>query len=194
MVPDPFQRRKGTAVIGPGHRGPRHQPHIGQRRQFPDYPRRPIQTALAANFQRLTIQPTAKQRILLCQDHISPGAGGGQGRHQAGRAGADHQQVAKGKGLFIVPLVMFSRQFPQTGGPADQGFIQAFPKRARPHEGLVVKPRPEKRRREVVDCHHIMAQRRPAVLAERHQPVMQFQRGGAEIWRIAVADQRVRLL
>ena len=103
-----------------------------------------------------------------------------------------------GKRLFIIVRIVFARQRAKPRRAADDRLIDLLPERFRPHEGLVVKPRPQKRRRQIVQRQHIEPQRRPAILRPRHQPLGQLGGGGPQIGFLRAAQshrhQRVRLL
>ena len=197
MQSDPFQRPVGATVVGPGHRGAPHQPHIGHRTQLSQHIRHPQRAGLACNILDLGVQSAAKEAVFFGQNHLCPGPTGDQCCHQPGRPRPDHQKIAMRPGLFIVILIVPARQGAQTRRPADGRLIDLFPKAARPHEGLVIKSRTQKRCCQIVDFHHVKGQRRPAVLAARLQPLIDFLHRGAHIGDLARAlpdrDQRRRL-
>ena len=181
VMRDPLQRCIGALIIGPGNGGARHQTHIlhpaqlGQHFLGPDRPR------LAVNLVGLGQEAPAHARVLVGQDHIGPRTTRQQRRHQPRRPGADHQQITKGKGALIAVGIVLPRQGAQPGGAADHRLIQLLPEAARPHEGLVIEPRPQERRRQVVDRHQVKAQRGPAVLAPRLHPLVYLLYRGAHI-------------
>ncbi len=90
------------------------------------------------------------------------------------------------------------RRATKTRGLADRRFVEFLPRGFRPHKGLVVKSRAEKRREQAVDRQHIEIERRPAILAQRVEAVVKLGRRRAGIGlaprAIAQFDQRIRLL
>ena len=198
MQPDPFQRAERAAVIGPGNGGPGHQPDIGHRGQFIQHPRCPVRAGLARHLLHLGQKAAAHDVILFRKDHVRPRTSRRQRRHQARGAGADHQEVTEGIGLFIVVFVMLPRQRPKPRRPADRGFIKRFPELTRPHEGLVVKARAKERREKVIHRHQVDIDRRPGVLAPRIEARVDFLHRGADVRHLRRAapdgDKRARLL
>ena len=198
MMAHPFERAIGAAVIGTGHRGARHQAHVLHRRQFGDDLLGPGRAGPARHLQPLGQKPPAEAAVLLGQDHVGPGPPGAQRRHQTGRAGPDHQQIAERPGPLIAVRVALLRERAETGSASDHRLVELFPEGGRPHEGLVIEPRAEERRSQIVHRHHVETQRRPAVLALRLQPVIELLHGRARVRLLRRAapdgDQSVRLL
>ena len=110
-----------------------------------------------------------------------PGPGGGECRHQAGRAGADHQHVTMGVGLLVLVRVRQLRRGAEAGGAADDRLVDLLPEALRPHEGLVVEAGHEHLRGQRIDRPHIEAERGPAVLAPGDKPVIELDHGGTGI-------------
>ena len=198
MQADPFQRAVGALIIGANDGGARHQADIFQRFQFRKGRIDPIHSRRIVDLTIVRQQAAAEQVILLGQDDLFASAGGGQRGHKTSGTRADHQQVAKGKGFFIDRVVMLGQQLAQTRSAADRRFVQLFPERPWPHEGLVIKAGPKERCGEVVDAEQIPPQAGPAVLAARGQARMNFLRGGAGVGGLLRLfdhlDQGVRLL
>ena len=96
-----------------------------------------------------------------------------------------------------MPFIMAARETAQPCGAADGGLIDPLPKGARPHEGLVVKARREKRGHEVIHRQKVKAQRPHAVLTAGGQPLKQLLHGGADVRGLVGGadhfDHRVRL-
>ena len=197
MQPHAFQRAEGAVIIGPGHGGACHEPDIGERTEFRQHVRCPVGRRLAGDLRAIRQQAAPHAGVLLGQDHIRPGPCRRQRRHQPGGAGADDQQVAFRPGLFIDRLVTAARQAAKTGGAADHRLVEPFPEGARPHEGLVIEAGTQKGGGQIVHRQQIMAQRRPAVLALRAQPFIDFLHRGADVRGLLIAlqnlDQRIRL-
>ena len=192
-----LQRAEGAVVIGPRHRGACHATDVGKPAEFLKNARRPIGRRLARDLRGICQQAAAHARVLVRQNHIRPGPRRRQRGHQPGGAGTDHQQVTFRPGLFIDRDVTVARQAAQTGGAADHRLVQPFPEGARPHEGLVVEARTQKGGGQIVNRQQIMAQRRPAVLALRAEPFVDFLHRGADVGRLLIGfqhlDQRIRL-
>ena len=138
MQADPFKCAVGAVVIRACDGGARHQADIGHGPQFGQRLIHPLAGGQAVDFQTFGQQPPAHARIFICQDHIGTGARGGQGRHQARRTSANHQQIAECERLFINAHIGLARQLAKASGAADHRLIQFFPEGARPHEGFVV--------------------------------------------------------
>ena len=185
-------------VKGRQNGGARHQTDVGQAGQFGHDGCGPTGPALVTNHKSFGIQPPAHAEILIRQDHPRPGPTRRQRRLQARRTRADDQQVTVQKALVIAVGVLQPAERPEARSAADDRLIQLFPERGRPHEGLVVKPRRQKRIETVVDGQRVKPQAGPAVLALRRQPVEQLGHGGAGVGFLPRAgtqfDQRIRLL
>ncbi len=181
MFLHPFQRAEHTLVIGTDNRRARHDAHVVHGGKLGQCLRSPLVARLARNLVALAQQGPATSGMLVCQDDAGAAACGRQCCHQAGRAGAHHQHVAMGVGLFIAVRIVLVAQVPETGGAPDDRLVNGFPELLRPHEGLVVEAGDEQRRRDGVDRAEIPLQGRPAVLAFGNQPVIQFLHGGPRI-------------
>jgi hypothetical protein len=110
VQPHPFKRRIGAAVIGAGYRGAGHDPHVGQGFQLGHNLGDPFGAGQPVNLAVIRQKPPADAVILIGQNDIRPCPPSGQRGHQAGRPRAHNQQIAKGKCLFVVTLVMLARQ------------------------------------------------------------------------------------
>ena len=144
-------------------------------------------------------QRSADLRLLVDQDDAPAALGRRHRRRQTGRPGADHQHLAMGKAVGVDVRIRRGGRPTQTGGGADDGFVQAAPRLGRPHEGLVVKPRRNEAADQAVHGADVERQVRPTILALGDEAVIQLYLGGAQIGRIArgVAsdgDQSVRLV
>jgi len=96
------------------------------------------------------------------------------------------------KWTFIVGLAGFATASAVGGAAqscrrADNGFVDAFPERGRPHEGLVVEAGREEGCEQRIDRKQIEAKRWPAILARGLEPVEHFDRGRARVWLAASA-------
>ena len=109
MQAHPLQGAEGAIVIGAGHGGAGHHPHIGQAAQFGLDRGDPVARGCPVQLRLIGQKAAAQLAVLFGQDHIGPGTRGGQRRRQPRRAGADDQKVAEGKGLLVMPLVMLAR-------------------------------------------------------------------------------------
>ena len=184
---DPLQRAIGALIISADHRGAGHQADVGQGVQFGQRGGDPSRGGLVADPFGRHQQTPAHQAVLFGKDHVGPGAASGQGGDQAGGAGADHQHIAKGVGFFVNRGLVLALQGAKPGGAADQRFVQTLPKRAGPHEGLVVEARAEEGGGEVVHRQQVIGEGRPAVLAFRGQAVVDFLHSGAGVGGLAAA-------
>ena len=196
MVCHPFICQHIAVIVnpGPGAAQPQGDPvHRGQSRHRGIDP---VLRRLAIDLHPVHRGAATPMGPLFQQHHPQPGAGGDKGGLQPGNAAADHQQVAKGIGLFIAVRIAVFRRFAQARRLADDRLEQMFPEGARVDEGLVIKARGQKTRCMVVQHTHIEFKARPVVLAGGHQPVEQLGRGGALIGfqpRAAPqVDQRIR--
>ena len=197
MVGHALHRAIDAPVIGAGHGGSAHQADVFHLAQLGDNAGSPFIAGLVVQMDPLGIQAASEQKILVRKDHVQTRATGHQRRDQPRRPRADHQQVAMGKALVVQPVIRLGPQFAQPGGAADKGLIHPIPKGTRPHEGLVIEPRAEKRRQQVVDRQQVEIERGKTVLRPRVQRAIQLLRGGAQVGDgvIAAPDghQRVRL-
>ena len=167
-----------VAVVDAKRRGAGQGAHLagdGKLRQHLSAPAR------GSAVHRLAEQSAAHFKILLHQQHIGSGAGRSQGRGQTGSARSDHQYV----GVNVVPVVAVHIKVidagAQTGGFADEMFVEHPRVARRPHESLVIEPGHEHRRQQVVDRHQVELDRGPGVLRARHQAVFDFGHGGGDI-------------
>ncbi len=174
MMRDALKRAECAAVIGTRDGRPRHQAHIVHGAQTFHHGGGPGLSRFAIHGQGLGIQPPAHKAVLIGEDDISPGQGRRMGCHQSGRPRANHQQIAKGKGLLGSIPRGFTAERAQARSTPDHRLIELFPKAARPHERLVVKPRPQERGRKIVHRHHVKGQRRPRILRTRLKPLKDF--------------------
>src|SRR5437660_311138 len=95
------------------------------------------------------------------------------GRSLSGNtSGRPSPHVAMRVDLGVAVGVWLFRCTPEASGTADQRLVNLLPRGRRPHEGLVVEARAQKRREHLVDGTDVEAQRRPAVLAFRHQSII----------------------
>ena len=178
MIGDPLQRTVGAAVVDAVDRGPRQAADVVEAGQFVHDrvgPGRPWQ---AADLVGLGEQAAARSEVLVRQDHPRPGPARGQRRHQAGRPGADHQEVAEGVGLLVGVGIGRAGQAAEAGGAADQRLVDLLPEGGGPHEGLVVEARGQEGRQQIVGAGHIEAQRGPAVLAGGLEAVVKLDHRG----------------
>ena len=76
--------------------------------------------------------------MLVGEDDASTGATGGQRGGEAGRPGADDEQVAMRPALLIGVRIGLVGGAAETRRLADEGLVELFPEGGRPHEGLVV--------------------------------------------------------
>ena len=130
-------------------------------------------------------QRAAGFRLLIADDHTSAAGGRRRRGGQPGRTGADHQHVAVRVMMEVTIGIGIFRRPAQTAGGSDGGFVDTVPKRCRPHECLIIKPRGQQGRRHPGDRPEIELNRRPRVLCSGVQALIQFDGRGPHIWRHA---------
>ena len=198
MIGHPLNRAVGAVIVGPEHRGARHQRGMGQGGEGGRHVLRPMGHRFAVDQASLDQRATTGTAILITQNHPRPALCRRQRRRQTGRTGTDHQHVAKDCGFLIVVRIGRGACSPQSSGAADDRLVELLPERGGPHEGLVVEPRREQRRDQIVDRQQIMTQRRETVLALGFQPVEQLGDGHPAVRLTlrptAQSGERVRLL
>ncbi len=161
----PLERPIGALIVGACHSRPRHQAHILHARQLGQNLSHPDMPLLAVDLFAFRQKAPAHPAVLIGQDYIRPRPRRRQRRHKARWPRADHQKIAEGIGSLIAIRVVLARKRPKPRRAANERLIELLPKRTRPHEGLVIEPRPEERRRKIIDRQHIKPKARPAVLA-----------------------------
>ena len=179
VVGDTFIRQHIAMIIDPGPgaaqpQGDRVHRGKGRHRGID-----PVLRRFAIDLQPVHRGAATPMGGLFQQHHPQPGTGGNERRLQPGNPAADHQQVAKGIGLFIAVRIAVLGRFAQARRLADDRLEHMFPEGARVDEGLVIEARRQKTRDIVVQHAHIEFQAGPVVLAGRDQPVEQFGGGGA---------------
>ena len=117
--------------------------------------RRPIRASLIANNLLLTVQPTAQSEIFIGDDDLKTCLGRCARSHQSRWACAYHEEIAMTKPFVINIGVGSTCQCPQACGFTNNGLVDLFPKRRRPHECFVIKPCGQKIRKPIVDRHRI---------------------------------------
>ena len=158
-----------------------HDPHVVHRCQFLCRVGGPIRARFAIDLQCFGVQATAKAKILVRQQHTQPRAPGSQRRRQTCGAAANDQKIAMQIPVIILIGVFQHRQAAQPGRGADEGFIDLFPKRLGPHEGLVIEPCAEERREQIVQAQQIPFKRATVVLTGGFKPGKKLDRGGAGV-------------
>ena len=187
-------------VVVADRRGAGQDPDVGQRVEFREGRGEPVPGAGAVDLDRGFGQECpAGFGVLVDEDNVRAGAGGGEGRGDTGRAGADDQDVAMEVAAGVTVGVDLGRSAAEAGGAADEGLVDAVPEGFRPHEGLVVEPGREQHVEPIIDRAEVEFQRWPAVLALGVQAGMDLLDGGAGVWLEAAgtaagADQGVGFL
>ncbi len=195
MMSDPLQRAIDALVIGPGHRRPRHPPHVRQAVEFGQNPIDPDMAGRSAHIVTLGQQTPAHPRILVREDHVRACATRRQRCHQTRRARADHQQVAEEIALVVLVLVGLARQRPEPGRTPDERLVHLLPEHPGPHEGLVVEARPQEWRGQIVDAQQVEVEAGPAVLAGGLQPAVKllYRRAHIRLRARAMTDRHQRI-
>ena len=187
MIADALHRAEDVAVEPAHDGGARQQRDVGHGGQFGDDALAPVEAGLAADLLVLVEQRTAEARALVAKDHALALARGGERRHQAGGAGADHQHIAVRVGLLVLVGVRQLGRGAEARGAADDGLVDLLPEALRPHEGLVVEARDEDRGCQRVDGTHVEVQQGPVVLAPGDEAVIDLDHGGAGVGFLAAA-------
>ena len=142
-------------------------------------------------------QPAAHLRLFVGEDDPRPGPACRQCGCKASGTATGDQHVAMGVAVLVCIRVRPVRRAAKAGHAADRALI-THPAALRPHEGLVVEAGRDQRRGDIVHLTQIEGQRGEAVLAGRHQPVidLDLRRAQVRLGMVAEAelDQRVRLL
>ena len=175
MVGQPLHRTDEIVVIMSKCRGARQDRDIGRSAERGDAGVQPRPQG------RVGQGTTAGFVLIVDHNHPPAAANRGQRRRNPGRPCPDDQHIAMGIGGRIVIGVLFGRGLAKARHAPDRRLVQLVPKRARPHEGLVVKTSREKHPQPVVDRAEIGFERGPAVLADRRQAVMNFNTGRPQI-------------
>ncbi len=175
VVGDLLAEAEQVLVVVADRRGARHQGDVRQPAELGQGGGQPVPGRLAVDDHGgLGEEGAAGFGILVRQHDGGTGAAGGERGGEAGRAGADDQDVGMGEAGGVAVGVGLGRRGAEAGGVADHRLVDAVPEGARPHEGLVVEAGREQRAEPVVDRADIEGQRRPAVLAGRVEAVAQF--------------------
>ena len=186
VVADPLDQADEILRVVAERRGARQHAHIVHRGKPGDSGLRPTPASLAVDLRAgLEAQRAAKLGLLVADDDAHAGFGGGQRRRDAGRAAAQHQHLAMSETRRIVVGIGLVGRHAKAGRGADIRFVDAFPGGLRPHEGLVVEAGGKHRRRDVVDRADVEGERRPAVLRDRIQPVIELLHRGAHVRRLS---------
>ena len=107
---------------------------------------------------------------------------------------ADDQHIAMGGRVFVMVGIWQPACRAEPGRAADQRLVDFLPERRRPHEGLVVEAADKERREKLIDRENVELERRPAILADRVEPVIEFdsRRLGVGLSPRAAAQRRPR--
>ena len=124
MVVDALDRAIGALVVDAIDRGARHQPHGVEAGKLGEGALDPVERRRAIQAGPLGQEPPAEAEILLGEDHAGAGARRGERRHEARRAGADHQHVAMGVGLLVAVGVGVERGAAKPGAAPDQRLVE----------------------------------------------------------------------
>ena len=190
VIGQPFDRANEVVMVITERRGPAQHRDVRRGGQV-------LEAFFQPRPQRRIGQRAAARLVLFVdQDHAFGGAAGFQRRVDPGGAGANNQQVAMRISGRVVIGIFLAWRFTKSGHAADHRLVQLVPERAGPHEGLVVKARREEHAEPVIDRAQICLERRPPVLAGRHQTVINFHPGGAQVGGVAArsaADRNQRV-
>ena len=173
MFLDPLDRAEDIVVIPPDDGRARQALHIRQRFKLGEDGAEP----------RIAVgeQGSAEREAFIGQQHARASPTGSQRCRETCGTGTNDQKIAMCPAFLIGIRVCLVARLAETGGLADQGFIDLFPEAGRPHEGLVVKAGAQERREQPVDRADIEPERGPAVLAAGVKPVLQLDHRGARV-------------
>ena len=155
MIVYPFHRAVLPVIVDAEHAGAAHDPDFRHGREFSLDRGDPACAIAFADGVTLSQETPAKPEILLGENDARSGVRRRHRRHQAGRTRADDENVAMRECFFVLVGIAVRRCAPETGGAADRRFVNFLPETRRPHEGLVVEPGREKRRKPAGDRHHV---------------------------------------
>ena len=152
----------------------------GQAAQLRLHPGDPVLRRLAVDLRRVAQQGPAELAVQIHQGHPGPRPGGGEGGGQPRRSRPHHQHVAEGGAALIAVRIGQMRRTAKSGGGTDHMLVQ-LPQGRRTQEGLVVEARRNERGDQLVHRPQVEGQGGPAVLALRHQAVIEEQVRGAGV-------------
>ena len=195
VISHALDRDEGLLVVAAEQRCTAENADVGQALKLGLDRVEPMQRVLAVDLLPVVEQAAAEAEILLDQQHACARTSGGQRRHQARGAGADHQHVAMDGGFLVTVGILDAGRTAKSGRAPDHRLIQLFPEGRRPHKGLVVEARRDQRAGDAVDRHQIECQRRPAVLARGDEAVIELDLSRARVGLAACTgaqfDERV---
>lgn len=141
MIGHPLGQRHEIVVVITKSGGAGQNPHIGQRLQFGKNLLRPFVTGQTVDDSTsVETQRAADFGIFIDQNDAGAGFRGSKRRGQTSDTGTGHQHVAMGITAGIMIRIWLARRLAETGGAADQRFVNPVPGGLRPHEGLIIKP------------------------------------------------------
>ena len=197
MVAHPLDRAVDAVVEGAEDGGALHEAKVRQAFEFGLDTGDPVRRGRIVQPVALGEEASAEAVVLVGEDDPGSGARRRQRRGKAGRAAADHQEVAMEETLVIGVGIGLHRQAAEPGRAADRRLIEFFPERTGPHEGLVIEAGGQEIGKVIVHRQRVEGKRGPAVLAAGFQPVEELHHGGAGIGLVPRAGaqfhQRVRL-
>ena len=198
MVRHALEQHDEVVVPVADHRGAVQHMHVVGGIELRGLARSPLGQRMAIDGAARNIGEAADVRVLVGDDDLGARGGCSFRRSESGNAAADHEDVAMDVDLLIAIGVAAFRRLAQARGAADEGLIDVFPERLRPHEGLVVEAAGKKARELVVDGAHVEGERGPAVLRDGRHAVEDLDLRGTQVRLVAGAeadaDQRVHFL
>ena len=165
-----------VAVGGGAHE----HPHLRHRRKLRLDLGDPIEGGPARDLAVLVQESAAELALLVGEDDTGAGASGRERGGEAGRSRPDHQHIAVRVEFLVAVGIGFARGRAEAGHPADEVLV-AHPRRARPHEGLVVETGRDQAGDPAGPGAEVEADAGPAVLRGRAQAVVEFDLGGAGV-------------
>jgi hypothetical protein len=181
MIGDALQSAVDTVIVDAKYSDAPHDVNVGTAFKLCDGLRQPLRGGPAVDLAPLRQKPAAKLETVVAEDDARAGAACREGGGKPGRSAANHQDVAKGEGLFIDVGVFGIGGAAEPRGAAYRGLVEPLPETRGPHEGLVVEARRQSGGEQRVDRQKIEVEGRPAILARRLQPVVEFGDGCAGV-------------
>jgi hypothetical protein len=182
MVGEAFAEAQMVVREIPERRGAGQQAHPRVALQFGDGRFDPIGRCEAVDARSVVgEQRAAESRPLVAEDHARAAARRRERCRKARRARTDDQNLAVRVLLGVAIGVREPRRFAEARHAADQRLVEPVPGAARPHEGLVVEPGGQQRRKQFRQTAEVEAQARPAVLADRDQTIVELDLRRAQV-------------
>ncbi len=197
VVGDPLGHQHVVVMEVRKHRGAGQHVHVFRRRQQAGFRRRPLLGRGAVDRASAQVGDAAEAGALVGDDDFGAVRRRRFCRRKAGCARSDDEDVAVDVNVLVGIGIAAACRPPEPRGAPDERLVESLPERLRPHEGLVVEAGGEEARQPSARRADVELEARPPVLADRDEPVMELDHGGAQVRLVPVsladADQRVHL-